>query len=385
MRVLIAFDKFKDALTAPDACRIAADTLRAARPDWSLINCPLADGGEGFATILTAAVDGTWHPHEATGPRGSRESAGFGLVDTARLPTAARERLALGDTRHLAVIEMASASGIQSLRPEERDLWQTDTRGTGELIAAAIDAGAEAILLGVGGSATNDVGLGALTALGWQALHADGSPLQRICPAGWPELAQLVPPERTLPLIRIACDVSNPLLGERGAAAVFGPQKGLQPDDWAHLEAETARVATLLGAAVDRPGLETTPGAGAAGGLAYGLLTAADAQLVPGFDLVEEWLDLSAHLTAADLVITGEGRFDDSSLEGKGPGALARRALDAGKAVWVLAGALAVTHPPAGAVMRAVSPPGLPLAEALPATAANLQQRLQDELAQHGL
>ncbi|WP_221029550.1 glycerate kinase [Actomonas aquatica] len=381
MRVLIAFDKFKDALTAPEACSLATATLQEVRPDWHADPCPLADGGEGFATILTAAAGGSWHPVEATGPRGKIAPAGFGLVDTAKLSAAAHARLDLGAARSLAVIEMASASGLQSLAPADRDPWQTDTRGTGQLIRAAIDAGAEALLLGVGGSATHDVGIGALTALGWQALRADGSPIERVCPAGWGELAQLVPSLLTLPPIRIACDVANPLLGERGAATVFGPQKGLQPADLPRLEAETARVATLLGTAAGRPGLESTPGAGAAGGIAYGLLTAANAQLVPGFDLVEDWLELSQRISAAELVITGEGRFDESSLEGKGPGALARRALDEGKQVWVLAGAVDVPSPPVGITLAAVTPPGTPLAEALPATATNLARTLRQQLA----
>ncbi len=380
MRVLIAFDKFKDALTAPAACAIAHDVIATERPDWVSDACPLADGGEGFAGILTAAARGRWVEVEATGPRGQRAPAGFGLVEVAQLNDATRTRLELGTARTLAVIEMASASGLQSLAPAERDPWQTDTRGTGELIRAAIEAGAEAILLGVGGSATHDVGVGALTALGWQALRADGSPITRVCPAGWSELSQLIPGELTLPPIRIACDVSNPLLGPRGAATVFGPQKGLQAGDRDRLESETARVAQLIGQAVARPGLEATSGAGAAGGIAYGLLTAAQARLVPGFDLVEDWLDLSGRIAAADLVITGEGRFDESSLEGKGPGALARRALSAGKQVWVLAGAVDVPRPPAGCQLRAVSPPGLPLAEALPATAANLAVVLRAQL-----
>ena len=277
---------------------------------------------------------------------------------------------------------MASASGLQSLAPEQRDPWTTDTRGTGELMRAAIAAGAQAILLGVGGSATHDVGLGALSVLGWRAEREDASLVASVCPSGWSELARLVPSGETLPPIRIACDVTNPLLGKRGAATVFGPQKGLRAGDLTRLEAETARVAGLIGAAVRRPGLEMTPGAGAAGGIAYGFLTAASAQLVPGFDLVEEWLDLAAKIESADLVITGEGRFDESSLEGKGPGALARKALDAGKQVWVFAGALEVPQPPQGCDLHAVTPLGTPLVKALSETADNLALALRSKLSE---
>ncbi|MCF3649827.1 glycerate kinase [Synoicihabitans lomoniglobus] len=380
MRVLVAFDKFKDALTAPDACAIAGHAIARQRPTWSVDACPLADGGEGFASILTAAVDGEWREIEVLGPRGAPTQAGYGLVDPTRLPAAARARLALGPATRLAVIEMAAASGLQSLTAAERDPWHTDTRGTGQLICDALAAGADAVLLGVGGSATHDVGLGALTALGWRAERADGSDIERICPAGWSELTKLIPGTAPLPAIRIACDVSNPLLGERGAAAVFGPQKGLRAEDLARLESETARIAQLVGQAVGQPDLESTPGAGAAGGIAYGFLTAANARLVPGFDLVEEWLDIAAKLDQADLVITGEGRFDDSSLEGKGPGALALRAVEQHKPVWIFAGAVSLEQAPTGCELTAITPPGTTLPEALATAGAHLDRTLSERL-----
>lgn len=383
MRVLVAFDKFKDALTAPAACALAHATLRTVRPDWTVTLCPLADGGEGFASILTAAAGGTWHACPATGPRGRVAPAGFGLIDPTRLAVAARNRLDLGPVRCLAVIEMATASGLQALPPAERDPWHTDTRGTGELMRAALAAGADAVLLGVGGSATHDLGLGALTALGWQALDRAGHPIAAPTPATWPDLERLVPTAAGWPPIRIACDVTNPLLGPRGAAAVFAPQKGLRPGDKSRLETATARVAKLIGSAAGRPGRESTPGAGAAGGMAFGLLAATGAQLVPGFDLVEEWLDLAAQVAAADLIITGEGRFDASSLEGKGPGALAARAATAGKPVWIFAGAVADDLPgrPVGMELHPITPPATPLATALATAGANLQRTLAARLA----
>ena len=380
MRVLIAFDKFKDALSAPAACEIARDVINQSHPEWTTDLCPLADGGEGFASILTDAAQGVWHEVTTIGPLRTPCQAGFGLVEVARLPANVQQRLDLGSASRLAVIEMASASGIQSLTAEERDPWQTDTTGTGRVIRAAIDAGAEAILLGVGGSATSDVGLGALTALGWTAQNASGDTLTAVHPAAWPAITKLTPSPEQLPPIRIACDVSNPLLGPRGAPTVFGPQKGLTPERLPELESETARIARLIGEAVNRPGLESTPGAGAAGGIAFGFLTAAQAQLVPGFDLVEEWLDLGPKVAAADLVITGEGKFDASSLEGKGPGSLTHRATTAGKSVKIFAGAVDVPPPPAGCEITVITPAGTdlptPLAQAAPNLAAAVKRSL---------
>ncbi|GAB5559402.1 MAG: glycerate kinase [Synoicihabitans sp.] len=377
MRALIAFDKFKDALTAPDACEIARDVLRNTHSDWTLDLCPLADGGEGFATILTAATEGIWHPVTATGPRGTACQSGFGLVKYERLPAAAKTRLELGAVDAVAIVEMASASGIESLTAEERDPWKTDSRGTGEVIRAAIEAGADAILLGVGGSATNDVGVGALTALGWKPVDADGNILSEYAPGSWDKLAGFKASSEDLPPIRIACDVSNPLLGERGATSVFGPQKGLQPEDRDSLEAEVARIAGLLGAAAQNPGGESTPGAGAAGGIAFGFLTVAGAKLVSGFDLVEEWLGIEPKLAAADLIITGEGCFDDSSLEGKGPGSLVQRAQALGKPAKVFAGAVRLSRAPESADVFAITPDGTDLPTALRKAGDNLAAKLR--------
>jgi len=380
MRVLIAFDKFKDALTAPAAGEIARKVIRELRPNWITDLCPLADGGEGFATILTAAAGGTWQAVPVTGPRGQTVESGFGLVEVAALPDAAQLQLGLPGVQRLGIVEMATASGLESLAPAERDPWLTDSRGTGEAIQAAFRAGAEAVLLGVGGSATNDVGVGALQTLGWAALNAAGEPIHQVAPAGWRDLVSFAPPTTALPPIRIACDVANPLLGPRGATTVFGPQKGLQPADRDALENEVTRIANLLAQAAGRPSLEATPGTGAAGGIAYGLLTAANAKLVPGFDLVESWLGITEKLAVADLVITGEGCFDDSSLEGKGPGSLLHRARAAGKPVWVFAGAVKLSNPPAGANIHAITPAGMPLPQALAECPAHLTAGLREAL-----
>ncbi len=374
MRVLLAFDKFKDSLDAPQACAITAAALQAQHPDWTLDSCPLADGGEGFADILTRAIGGESVTLPVTGPRGTPVDAAFGLVPLANIPSAARALLKIQNREskienpHVAVIEMAAASGLALLPDAQRDPWQTTTTGTGELIRAATARGVAAIIVGVGGSATNDLGLGALGALGLDFLTATGTRLAPPLPAHWPQITRLaghVP--AALPPIRIACDVTNPLLGARGAAAVYGPQKGLRAADLARLEHESARLGLMLCAHCGQPDtLMDTPGAGAAGGIAFGLMTAARARLLPGFDLVSAWLDLEARIAAADLVITGEGRFDESSLSGKGPGAVAARALALGKPVRVFAGQVTTSAAaPAHLRLHAITPPGLPLADAL--------------------
>jgi len=372
MRVLLAVDKFKDSLTAPAACAAAAAALREKHPDWSLDECPLADGGEGFASILTRAAGGVMIATTVAGPRGAPHKAAFGLVPWQQIPAAAQALLHLPldprERANIAVIEMAAASGLALLPNAQRDPWQTTSQGTGELIAEAARRGVAAIVLGVGGSATTDLGLGALHALGLGFLDAAGQKISPPVPARWSEIQRLagqVP--ATLPPIRIACDVTNPLLGSHGAAAVYGPQKGLKAPDLARLEHASARLGLLLCTHCRQSDtLMDAPGAGAAGGIAFGLMTGAGAQLLPGFDLVASWLDLDRRITAADLVITGEGRFDASSLSGKGPGAVARRALQAGKAVRVFAGQVSPDAAiPPQLQLHAITPADLPLAEAL--------------------
>ena len=393
MRVLLAFDKFKDSLTAPEACEFAAHALRERHPDWQLDLCPLADGGEGFCSILTTAAGGQQIATSVSGPRGDVVQAPIGMVALDRIPAAARGQVAPksvdnAPTEKIAIIEMAAASGLALLEPGERDPWQTTTFGTGELIRTAAELGAHAILLGVGGSATHDLGLGALAALGVEFRDAQGGRIEVPIPARWREIARLagrVAP--AIPPIRIACDVTNPLLGARGAAAVYGPQKGLRPADLDRLDHESARLAMMLCAHCRQSdALMDAPGAGAAGGISFGLMAAAQAQLLAGFDLVSAWLDLETRVAAADLVITGEGRFDDSSLDGKGPGAVAARALALGKPVHVFAGQLGDrTDSPDGSAERglalhAITPAGTPLALALSGASTNLAAAIRSVL-----
>jgi glycerate kinase len=360
MRVLVAFDKFKGSLSAPQACDSAARALRQLHPDWQLDLCPLTDGGDGFATILTNAVGGQHLPFKVAGPKGGWVDASLGLVAGHKISLKVRRLLQLPESapaRPMAIIEMAAASGLHLLAPEEYDPWQTTSYGTGQLIRAAAEAGAGAILLGVGGSATNDLGLGALAALGVE-FRGSGGLIRPPVPASWERIARVdgeVFP--AISPIRIACDVTNPLLGPRGAAAVYGPQKGLRADDLVRLERAMERMLRLLCAHCGQPpNLADTPGAGAAGGLPFGLMAAAHARLVPGFELVSAWLDLDARIAAADIVLTGEGRFDESSLSGKGPGAVAAAAANLGKNVHVFAGALTEAVSPPGWHLHAIAP-----------------------------
>lgn len=403
MRVLVAFDKFKDSMTAGRACEVAARAIRSVHPDWELDLCPLTDGGDGFAEVLTSAAGGRTTAFQVEGPRGGLVEAPVGMVPAAKVPPAARAMLGIEgtdlgntgvppvpDTRRrqdafapghararpgpVAIVEMASASGLALLPPELRDPWHATSHGTGQLIRAAAELGAAAVLLGVGGSATHDLGLGALGALGYEFRSRDGAKLRPATPARWPDLAA-VEGERfhSIPPLFIACDVSHPLLGPSGAAASFGPQKGLKPGDLGRLETESARVAALLcdHCAADRS-LANAPGAGAAGGIALGLMVAAGAKLLPGASVVFAWLDLEARTAAADLVLTGEGCYDASSASGKGPGALVARALALGKFVHVFAGRIDAPPGAPGPALHPITPAGTPLPVALRRAPSNL-------------
>jgi glycerate kinase len=375
MRVLVACDKFKDALTAREACAVIAETLQAWAPQWIIDSCPLADGGEGFAEILTHTANGKLHPQTVTGPRGAPIEARFGLVSLDDIPAHACEALGLqpDPAARVAIIEMASASGLGLLSPAERNPWETTSAGTGDLIRAAADLGAAAIVLGIGGSATNDLGLGALARLGVEFLDEHDVPLTSLAPVYWPHIARIGGRCRPLPPLFLACDVTNPLLGTNGATAVYGPQKGLQPADRARLEHEIARLGLLLCSHFRQPdSLMDSAGAGAAGGMAFGLTVAASAQLLPGFDFVARWFDLEQRISAANLVITGEGRFDATSTSGKAPGNIIARSFALEKPVYVFAGAVETANALGRVSFHSITPDGTPLPDALRDTRVNL-------------
>ncbi|HEY4246030.1 MAG TPA: glycerate kinase [Lacunisphaera sp.] len=383
-RVLIAFDKFKDAISAHEACEAATRGLHSLHPDWSFDLCPLTDGGEGFCASLTTAAQGGREIHLCTGPRGTMLSAPVGFVQARNLSESTRSRLGFGasGSGSLAVVEMAAASGLALLPKSQRDPWHTSSYGTGDLLRAAVQRGVDSVLLGVGGSATNDLGLGALAALGFKFLDAEGMAIANPTPATWEKIQQIDQSAAiSLPPLFIACDVTNQLLGPTGATAVFGPQKGLRADDAPRLEIQAQRLAALLCTACDQSNeLTAVAGTGAAGGIAFGLMAACRAKLIPGFPLVSDWLALPARIATADLVLTGEGRFDTTSLGGKGPGALIALAREAGKPVHLFAGSLEMVMEE-GRSFHAITPPGMLLSEALPRTAELLEAAVRGTFA----
>lgn len=302
MRILIACDKFKGSLTAMEACVAIRDGLREAGLPGEIAVRPIADGGDGFARAMVEALDGEWRSCESCDALGRPVQARYGLLQSAA-----------GD--RAAVIEMAEASGLWRVPVEERNIRRSSTFGTGMMIRDAVESGAQRLLIGIGGSATNDGGVGMAAALGVRFLDEAGNELEA-SPAGLVEVAAVDESGRIeLPPIEVACDVSNPLLGSNGASAVYGPQKGATPEDVAFLDRVLARLATVCGA----EGVAEMEGAGAAGGLGFGLVRFAGATLRPGFEMVADALELEGEVARADAIITGEGSLDAQTLQGKGP------------------------------------------------------------------
>jgi glycerate kinase len=346
---------------------------------------PLSDGGEGFCEHLTRAAQGQVHAVEVAGPLGDRVVATVGVVEADRLPAAARARLGAVGGQRIAVVEMAAASGLGLVAELRRDVWSASSRGTGELLLAAARLGVDRIVLGIGGSATSDLGLGALAALGLRFGNEQGQAVDPV-PHRFSEITQVSAGSlHPLPPVCVACDVDAPLFGSRGAAAVFGPQKGLLASDLPRFEAEARRLARLTGDAVGADtALQHQPAAGAAGGMGWGLAAAVGARTVPGFDLVADWLDLDARMIGADHVLTGEGRFDATSLAGKGPYGVVQRAQRCGRPCSVFAGAVQLdgVHLDQAlfADLIAISPPNLPLNQAIAQTSSLLDRAIQDWL-----
>lgn len=385
--VLIAFDKFKDALSAHQACQAAAETLASEQPKWSIASSPLADGGDGFSDTLTRISEGEFAETNVSGPLGQNAAARYGIVETRKISADALKRLSLPpEARRLAIIEFAQSSGIALVPQEQRSPWTTSSFGLGQTIADAQAKDVDAILLGLGGSATNDLALGALQALGYQFFDTSGTLLRAAAsPEHWQRISRIQAPELRFPLpVRIACDVENPLLGPNGATAVFGPQKGLAPNDFAALESEMSRLAALLCESTDQA-IESmeTAGSGAAGGAAFGIMLGLGGQIISGAELVFDWSNLHEKLDRADIVITGEGRFDASSLQGKGPGSLAAICVSRGKELFILAGCLGeLPDPSIAARARAISPTDIPLVQALADTKRNIEKTIRELFAQ---
>lgn len=326
MHIVVAPDSYKGSVSALEVANAMARGIQKILPTAAVSRVPIADGGEGTVEALVAATGGQLKNNEVTGPRGERVLASWGV---------------LGDGR-TAVIEMAAASGLPLLPPEQRDPLVATTLGTGELIRAALDAGLRRIIVGIGGSATNDGGAGMARALGAHFLDAQGNELAE----GGAALARLAKIDlggfdrrlQETELI-VACDVDNPLCGTRGASAVFGPQKGATPELVAQLDAALARFAECARRATGRD-VANVAGAGAAGGLGAGLMFFTPAKLRPGVEIVLEAVGFSGIVKNADFVLTGEGRTDFQTAYGKAPVGVAKVAKQFGVPVFCLSGGL---------------------------------------------
>jgi glycerate kinase len=303
MKILIATDSFKDALSALAACQAIDRGLRRARPEIETVLFPLSDGGEGVAEILTFHSGGQTVEITVHDPLFRPVKASYGLSPDG----------------HTAFIEMAAASGLQLLKPKERQVLKTSTLGTGELIWDAIRRGVHRILLGIGGSATNDAGTGMATALGYQFLDENGRP---VSPVGG-KLEEIVQIDDSSLLfdpqayhIEVLCDVNNPLYGERGAARVYAAQKGADQAAIDRLDTGLHHLAILLEEKFGKD-FAPIPGAGAAGGLGAGAMAFLGAQLRSGIDAVLTHTRFEDHLQGVDLILTGEGKIDAQTLHGK--------------------------------------------------------------------
>ena len=326
MKIIIAPDSYKESLTAMEVATAIEAGFRQVMPTAEYIKLPMADGGEGTVQSLVDASNGTIIEHQVTGPLGEQVPAFFGLM---------------GDDK-TAVIEMAAASGLHLVSPNLRNPMLTTSYGTGELILAALDHGVDHIIVGIGGSATNDGGIGMAQALGVQLLDNKGQALG----FGGQALAQLasidittVDPRLAHIKLEVACDVDNPLCGKKGASHIFGPQKGATPAMVAELDQHLAHYAAIIkrDLAID---VKDMAGAGAAGGMGAALLGLFNAQLRSGIEIVIDAVHLGDIIKDADLVITGEGRIDSQTIHGKTPIGVARTAKKYHKPVIGIAGCL---------------------------------------------
>ncbi len=359
-KILIACDKFKGSLDAQTVCSAIACGLSARFPQAFIELFPIADGGEGFAAALQNPLGGRWVETSAHDALGRPITARYLLADTA--------------DGALAVIEMAEASGMWRIRPEERAVLRASTFGTGEMMRHAIEhSGAKRLVIGLGGSATNDGGAGMAAALGVRFLDGQGSLLDATPHILLDGLARVDASRRMpLPPVTVACDVDSPLLGPSGATRVFGPQKGADATSIPLLENFLKTMVRVSAGVEDAQ----RPGAGAAGGLGFGLLHFAGARLVPGFDLLASLTGLEKSLASADLIVTGEGSLDAQSLTGKGPVAIARLAHSHGKPVIAFCGKADAAARESGLFdsITELAATGLPLDQLMTRTAELLEQ-----------
>ncbi|EOS70019.1 glycerate kinase [Lachnospiraceae bacterium MD308] len=326
MKVVIAIDSFKGSLSSIEAGMAAKDGVLKAKPDTEVIVKPLADGGEGTVDALIEGLDGEQIDITVTGPMGAAVSCYYGLLRKT----------------NTAIIEMASAAGITLVPCEKKNPLLATTYGVGEIIRDAMERGCRDFIIGIGGSATNDGGIGMLKALGYNFSDESGKDVGE----GGQALAKIasIDTQNRHPLIseckfRIACDVNNPLCGENGATYIYGPQKGVTDDLKKELDAGMANFAKITAASLGKDN-SNTPGTGAAGGLGFAFLSYIGAELTPGIELILDAVDLDNDLKDADVVITGEGRLDHQTAMGKAPVGVARLAKKYEAKVVAFAGAV---------------------------------------------
>ena len=324
MNIVVAIDSLKGSLSSLEAGAAVSEGIHRAMKDANVVVRPLADGGEGTVEALALGMNGRIEKVMVTGPLGAKVEAAYGIVDAAKT----------------AIIEMSAAAGITLLDEKERNPLDTTTFGVGELICDAIAKGCRNFIVGIGGSATNDGGIGMLNALGYEFLDADG----RQVPFGAKGLALLekISDEHVIPVLKechfkVACDVTNTLCGEQGCSAVFGPQKGATPDMIVQMDEWLAHYAKLTGEKYPKADMNQT-GTGAAGGLGFAFLSYTDAVLEPGVKIILDETRLENYIKNADIVVTGEGRLDSQTVMGKAPIGVAAIAKKYGKPVIAFSG-----------------------------------------------
>lgn len=364
MKIVIAPDSFKESLTALHVCEALEKGIKTHFPNAEISKVPMADGGEGTVQSLVDATGGQIIQAKVTGPLGKEVEAFYGI---------------LGDGK-TAVIEMAAASGLHQVPMDERNPLITTTRGTGELILKALDQKVKHIIIGIGGSATNDGGAGMAKALGAKLINTNGAEIKE----GGGSLNQLAAIDLTNfdsrlaeVKVEVACDVDNPLTGATGASAVFGPQKGATPDMVKQLDRNLAHYAAVIEKEMDIH-IQNVPGAGAAGGLGGGLLAFLSAELKPGVDIVIEATQLESYIKNADLVITGEGRIDGQTIYGKTPIGVAKTAKKHSVPVIAIAGSIGAgseaVYEHGISALFSVVPGAVDLSEALAKAVENIER-----------
>ncbi len=366
MKIVLAPDKFKASLTGADFCRIVSGVLKGAKPDLEITELPLADGGDGTAEVLEARLGAERMEVNVSDPLFRPLQADYLFEPKSKL----------------AFIEMAKASGFALLNPSERNPMNTSSYGTGELIRDALQKGAERIVLGIGGSATNDAGIGLAAALGYRFVDAQGVALS---PVGrnLAQIHQIIRPENDLVdgvQIELACDVSNPFYGKEGAAYVYGPQKGASEQEVEYLDQGLQHLAALIKSDF---GLEVqaVPGAGAAGGIGGGAIAFLGAKHRAGIELVKDLLDFDNQIKGADWIISGEGALDEQSLYGKTIKGVCDSAAALSIPVAVFCGHLGLTPEKQKEVgiayATSINKPGQSLEEAIASTSENLKDAVE--------